>query len=98
MTLLADEELRAFLDEHDFAVEAIYDGGTAVVGIRAEGYAETAFGGVGIQGTAPRFTCIAADVDADPTGKTLAIGEASYTIMRGEPDGTGFTRLVLQAA
>jgi hypothetical protein len=41
--------------------------------------------------------CKAADVATDPAGGTLVIDSETWTIVRGEPDGTGMTRLVLEA-
>ena len=35
---------------------------------------------------------------ADPSGKALVVGGVSYTVVRGEPDGTGLMRLVLRRA
>lgn len=90
------EEFGEFLDPQEFATSAIYNAVTAIAGIFVNAYAEAALGLAGLQATVPLFVCVAADVDADPTGKTLLIGTTTYTVMRGEPDGTGMTRLVLR--
>jgi len=74
-----------------------YGGTKTVSGVFLNGYAEAAVGLVGVGGTEPRFVCAAADVDADPTGKSLVIDGTTWTIIRGEPDGTGLMRLVLAA-
>lgn len=90
------EDFASFFETGDFGVEAIYDGATAVRGIFDNGYAEALVGQAGVQGAQPQFLCAAADVDADPTGKALVVDGTSYTVVRGEPDGTGVTRLVLE--
>lgn len=90
------EDLDAFLDEDEFAVAALYDGTASILGIFDNGYGEAPLGLVGVGGTEPRFRCKAADVDADPADKTLVIDGTSWTIVRGEPDGTGLTRLILR--
>lgn len=90
------ENLSAFLDTAaGFAVTATYDSRFTVDGIFDAGYAEAALATVGIGGVEPRFLCRAADVDDDPADKTLVIGTTSYTIVRGEPDGTGMVNLIL---
>lgn len=85
----------AMLEDWDTAT---YDGDTALAGIFDNGYAEAGVGVVGVQGTGPQFVCREADVDANPTGKALVVNGTSYTVVRGEPDGTGMTRLVLRRA
>jgi hypothetical protein len=89
------EDLDAFLDVDEFATEATYDGAATILGIFDNGASETTLGLAGVVGTAPQFLCKASDVDTDPAGKELVIGETTWTIVRGEPDGTGLTRLIL---
>jgi hypothetical protein len=89
----SDADRRGFLDE-----EALYDGSATIPGNFANGNAEAPAGLVGVLGREPSFRCIEDDVDEDPAGKTLVVNGTSYTIIRGEPDGFGLTRLVLEAA
>jgi len=93
-----DEDPAEFLDETEHATRATYDGATEVLGIFTNAYAESQLGLVGVGGTEPRFVCAAADVDADPAGKSLVIGDDTWTIVRGEPFSRTWTRLVLRGA
>lgn len=92
------ESLDAFLRTDDFAVAATYDGATTVNGLFDNGHAD-AFAGVAVAGSSPSFVCKAADVAADPRGKTLLIGSATYTIREFQPDLTGgLVTLILEAS
>lgn len=94
-----DENPSEFLDvERGFAVLAIYDGSAVIAGFFDNAYAEAPLGQAGVGGTRPQFLCPSADVDDDPADKTLVIGDTSWTIVRGESDGTGWTLLELRAA
>ncbi len=81
----------AFLSDWD----TLTIGATAVSGIFGNGYIE----GLDIQGSKPEFLCLVADLPAITYGTTTGtVSGATYTIMASEPDGTGFTTLVLQEA
>ncbi len=78
----------------DFGVTVVY-GAYTFTGIYDKAYVETA----GIADYRPTVTCRSSDV----TGASVAAGGAitvdgtSYTVVIIEPDGTGFTTLVLEA-
>lgn len=89
------EDLTAFFDTAGFADTATYDGSTPVSVI----YSAPGADAFGIGSTAPEAMVAAADVDADPRGKALAIGTNSFTIREFVPDLTGkVLTLKLEAA
>lgn len=91
------ENLAAFFSTSVFAVDATLDG-VAVTGIFDRAYQADSVGGNGFATPQPQFTLPTANVPAQVTGKTLVIGPRSYTVAVHEPDGTGVSALVLEAA
>lgn len=88
------ENLTAFFQNADFAVAAVYNATTTIQVI----FDEPDLGALGIAGSNPTALCAAADVAADPTGKTLAIGSTTYTIRDIKPQDDGaIVRLELSA-
>lgn len=80
------EDLDAFFNVDEHAVEAIYDGATVVFVIFDNAYLE----GVGIGGTNPVAWGKASDFPAGTSiGKTLQIGATTYTIRGREPQDDG---------
>lgn len=53
---------------------------------------------LGIAGAEPRATCISADVGAVTLGTPITINGSAYTVRDKQPDGTGMTVLLLEAA
>lgn len=88
------EDLAPFFSTSDFAVSALYNGATTVNGILDLAYLEPL--GNAVEGSAPVFTCAAADVPVVAQGDTLAIGAATYKVRGVEPDGTGIVVLRLE--
>jgi hypothetical protein len=89
------EDLSAFFSTSDFAVAATYNGAATVNGIFDRAYLEPL--GNGVEGSAPVFTCAAADIPASTQGDTLVIASATYKVVGVEPDGTGIVVLRLEA-
>lgn len=89
------ENLAPFFSISDFAVAALWKGTTSVNGIFDNGYLE-AIAGV-TEGSAPTFTCSAADVPSVAHGDALVVNAASYQVRGVEPDGTGVVLLRLEA-
>ena len=83
-----------FLNTDDFALDATYDGATAVRVIFDNAYLE----GVDIAGTNPVATGKASDFPAGTCiGKTLLVGAVNYIIRRREPVDDGlFVQLQLE--
>lgn len=90
-------DVTAFFSAAEFATAASLDG-QAVLGIFD---APSAQGGVGAYGMAalqPVYTLASASVPADVVGLGLVVGSTPYTVAAHEPDGTGISRLLLEAA
>lgn len=77
----------------DFGTAATV-GGATVRGIFDADYA-TAFSD--IAGTQPSFLCASSAVAAVAIGAALSVNSTSYTVAEIQPDGTGLTRLILEA-
>lgn len=85
------ENFPAFLA--DFGVPATL-GAAAFTVIFDAAYADP----LGIAGTEPRALCVSADVSAATLGTLININGAAYTVRDKQPDGTGMTVLLLEAA
>ena len=92
--MMFTEDITAFFDTDDFAVDATLQG-VAVKGIFDEGYVEP-LGNV-VEGAAPQFQCAAASVPSVAHGQSLVIGARTFKIVGIEPDGTGVVILRLEA-
>lgn len=92
------EDLTVFLSSDEFAEGATL-GGNAVQGIFDNAYAAGDVGLLGMASTAPAFTLASASLVGDPIGLTLLLDSgAVYKVAAHEPDGTGLSRLILEAA
>jgi hypothetical protein len=78
----------------DWGEDATY-GASTITGIFDDSYSDM----VDIAGSVPVFTCRTSDVTAASVavGGTLTVSAGSYTVRALEPDGTGMTRIVLEA-
>ena len=79
------ESLAGFFDTADFGTSAVYDSKKKVKGI----FDNADLGALGVAGTNPIFHCAAADLDANPTGKTLVIAGTTYKIRDIQPQDNG---------
>lgn len=91
-----------FVEDHalffaDYGVTAIVGGETVSV-IFDNGYALGSVGPIGMASSQPMLTLASANVPADPVGTAVVVGGVSYTVGAHEPDGTGMSRLLLEAA
>ena len=73
-------------------------GGAAVSGIFDNGYALGSVGAIGMASSQPTLTLATAHVPANPVGTAVVVGAANYVVCAHEPDGTGVSRLMLEAA
>lgn len=89
------EDLSTFLA--DFGV-ACTVAGSAVQAIFDNGYALGAVGVVGVAGSQPSLTLPTASVPANPVGSAAVVSGANYLVAAHEPDGTGMSLLLLEAA
>lgn len=89
------ENLAAFFDTDAFAESATYDGTPGVSVI----YSAPGADAFNIGATAPEAMVAAADVAANPRGKTLVVAAGTFTIREFTPDLTGTVlTLKLEAA
>lgn len=89
------DDLTPFFSSGEFAQAGTLDG-QQVVGIFEAAYAPGNVG-LGMAGTQPTFTLPTSSVMADPAGATLQTGGATFVVAAHEPDGTGVSRLLLEA-
>jgi hypothetical protein len=91
------EDLSAFFIPADFAQAATL-AGVDVLAIFDNGYAFGNAGLTGMASTQPTLTLATADVPATPVGATAIVNATTYVVVAHEPDGTGVSRLLLEAA
>lgn len=91
------ENLAPFFSLGDFA-QAATIGGQSVRGVFDMAYALGAVGPVGMAGSQPVFVCATQDLPDALVGELLVISDTAYTVAAHEPDGTGISRLLLEAA
>lgn len=73
-------------------------GGAVVPGIFDNGYALGNVGMSGMASTQPVFTLNTDALAGEVVGKTIHVNGGSYLVAAHEPDGTGMSRLLLEAA
>lgn len=73
-------------------------GGVSVSGIFDNGYALGGVGAMGMASSQPMLTLATANVPANPVGTAVVVGGGNYLVGAHEPDGTGMSRLLLEAA
>lgn len=79
-----------------FGTSAFF-GSTCITGILDNEYLVSG-SDLGVESTSPAFTCKTSDVSCVSHGDTLNIGTDEYTVRGVQPDGTGMTVLILEAA
>lgn len=84
------EPIEAFLSDA-FASDVAIDG----VSVRAIFDADYAVPG-GMSGSRTQLTMATADVPTEPIGLPAVIGNERYQIVEHQPDGTGFSALLLE--
>jgi len=91
------EDFGAFMNTAEFATSVTLDGAT-VPAIFDAAFALGSVGAYGMASTQPSLTLASANVPSAPIGKTAVVGNANYLVAAHEPDGTGISRLLLEAA
>ena len=89
------EDFSEFTDTDDFAVPATI-GGATVNGIFDHEYVESSFNGTPYSGQAPVFRCAVSDLPTYTYGTEIVIDGTTYKIRDWQPDGTGWTTLILE--
>lgn len=93
------EDLTPFFDtDSGFATTATVNGVIGVPVIFDNGYALGSVGPYGMASTQPSLTLCTADVPATPVGVSVVVGAVTYLVAAHEPDGTGISRLLLEAS
>jgi hypothetical protein len=72
-------------------------GGAEVSVIFDAAFAQASVGPIGMASSQPMLTLATANVPANPVGTAVVVGAANYTVGAHEPDGTGISRLMLEA-
>lgn len=81
-----EDDLAGIFDPRDEHVAAaLYDGATTIYGHLDSAYIEQGM----VAGRRTVFVCAAADVAADPTGKTMVIDSVNYVVRNVEPQDDG---------
>lgn len=80
------------------AGQAVTVGGMVVFAIFDNGYSLGSVGPIGMASSQPMLTLATTDVPADPVGTAVVVGSTNYTIGAHEPNGTGVSQLMLEAA
>lgn len=87
------EDLSVFFNIAEHAVDALWMGTTTLQVIFDNEFAQT----LDAEGSNPVVLVATDDMSGVATGDALVIDSVSYTIEGIQPDGTGLTRLELQA-
>lgn len=90
------EDLTAFMSPAEFATSVLV-AGLPVNAIFDNGYSLGSVGVMGMASSQPALTLPTASVGGNPVGATVQVGAASYLVAAHEPDGTGVSRLLLEA-
>jgi len=72
-------------------------GGVVVSAIFDAAYSLANAGPIGMASSQPMLTLATANVPANPVGTAVVVGAVNYTVGAHEPDGTGISRLMLEA-
>lgn len=91
------EDFSAFMNTSEFATTCTLNGAT-VAAIFDAAYAQGSVGTYGMASTQPMLTLATASVPATPVGATAVVNGATYTVAAHEPEGTGISRLMLEAS
>lgn len=91
------EDLSTFFSAAEFA-SAVTLNGVPVTGIFDNANALGSVGPYGMASTQPTLTLPTTSVPANPVGLSAVVGAVTYLVAAHEPDGTGVSRLLLEAA
>ncbi len=92
------EDLSVFLNASEFAATTCTLNGAAVSAIFDAPYANASVGAYGMAASVPMLTLATASVPATPVGAAAVVNGTAYVVAAHEPDGTGISRLMLEAA
>ena len=92
------EDLTAFFDTTNGFAQAVTINGSSVSAIFDNANALGSVGPYGMASTQPMLTLPTTSVPANPVGLSAVVGAVTYLVAAHEPDGTGVSRLLLEAA
>lgn len=92
------ENLDDFLDTDTGFAQVVTVNGQSVKAIYNNAYASGNVGMLGMAGAQPALELKTADVPASPIGMAVVANGTSYLVAAHEPDGTGMSLLLLEAA
>ena len=72
-------------------------GGVVVSAIFDAAYSLGSVGPIGMASSQPTLTLATASVPASPVGTAVVVSGGNYVVGAHEPDGTGMSRLLLEA-
>jgi len=91
------EDLTAFLSTSEFAVDVVI-GATTYQGILDKDFIAVTAGEASVESVGPAVHMRDVDVSGVAHGTSITVGGTAYTVRGIEPDGTGMTTLILEAA
>ena len=92
------ENLSVFMNPKEFAATTCTLNGAAVSAIFDAAYTLGQAGAYGMAGAQPMLTLATASVPANPAGLPAVVNGTAYVVAEHQPDGTGISRLMLEAA
>ena len=92
------EDLTAFFDATNGFAQAVTINGSSVSAIFDNANALGSVGPYGVASTQPTLTLPTISVPANPVGLSAVVDAVTYLVAAHEPDGTGVSRLLLEAA
>lgn len=93
MTIESDADRLGMLN--DFGVAAVINGTLNVIGIFDDRFKMVDELGQEVESALPQLLCRSIDVESVTDGMTCVVSGTNYVVRTLEPDGTGFTRLIL---
>ena len=90
-----EEDFSVFTNTDDFGVVATI-GATSLDGVFDNEYIETVMNGIPVAGEHPVFGCAESDLPTYTEGTEIVINSVTYKIRNWQPDGTGWTTLILE--
>jgi hypothetical protein len=92
------EDLDAFLNTDTGFAQSVTVNGQSVKAIYNNSYAAGNVGMLGMASTTPALELKTSDVPSNPLGMAVVVNAINYLVAAHEPDGTGMSVLMLEAA
>lgn len=92
------EDMTPFFDTDVGFAQSATVAGLSVAVIFENGHSLGDVGMLGMASAQPALVLRTADVPADPVGNAVVVNGGTYLVAAHEPDGTGLSRLLLEAS